>query len=70
MRVFWDALQPNGSLSVGNRRAVRRHEGEAGWTRLLQILEELEVEDGMGLDAINAGGMADAQMEADGDQER
>ena len=66
MRVFWDALQPNGSLSLGNRRAVWRHEGEAGWTGLLQILEELEVEDGMGLD----GGMADAQMEADGDQER
>ena len=58
MRVVWEALEPNGSLSVVGRVVVRRDEGEAGWTRLWQILEQLvaaqgEAEDGMGFD----GGM-------------
>ena len=76
MRLFWEALKPIGCLSVGTHSwfvggtDVWRYEGEAGWTRLWQILEKLAANgqmeadggtgpDGMGLD----GGMA-AQMEA------
>ena len=51
MRVVWEALKPNGYLSVFGGETVWRDQGEAGWTRLWQIFEELA---------------ANAQMEADG----
>ena len=76
MRAVWDALEPNGRLGVGGGVVVRRDEGEAGWTRLWQILEELvaaqmEAEGGMGPDGMGLdGGMVAAQMEAGGDEER